>query len=255
MQEAVRFIRQTGADVVRPEVLGFERDVLGHSQSSPYGSSGEQAVFEALLSGERRAVKGLILSWYMEGHDLTALLDGPVRVALHQFGELWKHEERGILLEHRATEICMEALLELRALLPSVEAEAPLALGGAPEDDEYLIPSTMAAMVLAEAGYRDINYGGQTPLHLLADAADEHGAALVWISITAPPDKRGLQQQIADLARHLLERKATLLLGGRHAAEVYPKGVANVQLMNSMAELSAFAKGMVNGSKVVGKSS
>ncbi len=251
-QEAIRFIRQTGATLVRPEVLGFEKDVAGH-RSEDGGSSDEQGLFNALLSGERLTAKGLMISWYLEGRELTALLDGPVRGAMHRLGELWKHEERGILLEHRATEICMEALLELRALLPAVEENATVALGGAPESDPYLIPSAMAGMVLCEAGYRDINYGGRTPLHLLGEAAVEHDAALVWISITAPPDQRKLRRQIADLAKHLAEKNIMLVLGGRHAGEVFPEGFVNVLIVNSMAELSAFARGIATGSNAAVK--
>jgi MerR family transcriptional regulator, light-induced transcriptional regulator len=249
IQEAVRFIRETGATLVRPEILGLGDQVVPVRRSAPNAPSDEQALFDALVSGNRRVAKGLILSRYLEGHNLPALFDGPVRGAMKRLGDLWQHEQRGILVEHRGTDICLEALLELRTILPSVPANAPVALGGAPEGDPYLIPSTMAAMVLAEAGYRDINYGGQTPLRLLAEATAEHNAVLVWISATAPLDHRSLRRQIAALGERLAARKCVLAMGGRHAADSVPKGLANVHLTNSMVELSAFAKGILSASR------
>jgi hypothetical protein len=131
---------------------------------------------------------------------------------------------------------------------PADSDAAPVALGAAPEGDPYLIPTTMCALTLADAGYRDVHYGANTPVALLTDAARQQDAAVVWLSLSAPLDKRPLRQQIADLARTLAEREAVLAIGGRHAAEIFPPpGPANVHLVNSMAELSGLAKGFRGG--------
>ena len=60
--------------------------------------------------GHARVARGLILSWYLDGRTLPALFDGPVRAAMHKVGDLWRHDPRGILVEHRATEICAAAV-------------------------------------------------------------------------------------------------------------------------------------------------
>ena len=78
----------------------------------------------------------------------------------------------------------------LRSLLPAPPGSAPLAIGAAPEEDPYLIPSMMAGTVLAEAGLRDINFGANTPLHLLASEAVRMGAKLVWVSISSVADAK-----------------------------------------------------------------
>jgi MerR family transcriptional regulator, light-induced transcriptional regulator len=242
VEEAIRFIREAGAPLVHPEVIGLSD--LSLAAPGDAAASDDQRLFEALLVGDRRLAKGLIVSWYLEGRSLATLFDGPIRAALSRLGEIWQHEQHGILVEHRATEICLEILHELRAMLSAVQAEAPLALGGAPEGDPYLVPCAMVALVLAEAGYREVNYGAQTPLHLLADAAAEQDAAVVWVSITAPPDKRRVERDIADLAGRIAARNTPIVLGGRHAAEVLPRALANVHLANSMTELAAFARGV-----------
>src|SRR6187549_491727 len=163
LREAVQFIRKIGAVVVRPEVLHLPPSSLGLSSSAssaaPSGGKGsdEQFLFAALRDGRRDLANGLVLSWYLQGRTLHELFDGPVRGAMSLVGELWKHEGRGILLEHRATDICLALVTSLRSLLPSPPDAAPLAIGGAPTGDPYQIPSLMAATVLAEAGVRDVN--------------------------------------------------------------------------------------------------
>jgi len=104
----------------------------------------------------------------------------------------------------------------------------------------------MAALVLAEVGFRDINFGANTPLALLADQAVEWGARLVWISVSAAPDSRTLRTQIEGFVPTLARRKIDLAIGGLHSADVIPRGVPNVHAIGSMAELAGFARGLLS---------
>ena len=49
-------------------------------------------------------------------------------------------------------------------------ANAPVALGAGPEDDPYILPSFLAAMVTTVAGLRAVNLGPDTPLTALQQA-------------------------------------------------------------------------------------
>jgi methanogenic corrinoid protein MtbC1 len=204
------------------------------------GGSDADALFAALENGDRQIAKSLIVSWYVEGRTLAELFDGPVREAMHRVGELWAHDQRGILIEHRATEICLETLRDLRSLLPAVVPMAPVALGGAPAGDPYLIPSLMTAMIFVEAGFNEHNYGGNTPLPLLADAALHHHARFVWVSVSGAVEASVLRPQIVQLAARLSDSEAQLVLGGRHAEEVRPTEMSNVHVFLSMSELATF---------------
>jgi excisionase family DNA binding protein len=240
LAEAVRFVRAIGATVVRPDVLGLGD--LGRSRPELVGLSDDDKLFESLRTGDADAARGMVVSWYLEGRRLPELFDGPLRSALGRLGELWKHEERGILVEHRATGICLDAIASLRSLLPGVDEGAPLALGGAPQGDPYQIPSAMAAAVLAEAGFRDVNFGAGTPVELLAAEAVGQDAKLVWLSLSAPPDVKAVRPAVRKLAAVLNKHQVPLVLGGRHQAECFPRAAANAKAVTSMAELSAFAQ-------------
>jgi excisionase family DNA binding protein len=241
-EEAIRFIRQTGATLIHPHVLGLDDSMRQLADRKQVGSDADE-LFAALEGGNRQLVKSLVVSWYLEGRTLAELFDGPMRDAMHRVGELWSHDQRGILVEHRATEICLETLRELRSLLPAVSPTAPVALGGAPAGDPYLIPSLMTAMIFVEAGFNEHNYGGNTPLPLLADAVLYHRARFVWVSMSGAVAPGVLRPQIAELATRLSASDAHLVLGGRHADEVWPlenAAAPNVHVMRSRTELATF---------------
>jgi excisionase family DNA binding protein len=238
LQEAIRFIRQTGATIVRPELLG----ISGLPGAQVQGQSGDDELFAALRAGDRAVARGLIVSSYLEGLGLPALFDGPVRSAMERVGQLWEHDPRGIMVEHRATEICIETLAELRGLLPIVNEESPLAIGGAPQDDPYQLPTMMAAAVLAESGYRDINFGANTPVELLAQEGLDRNVSIVWISISAEQDQKLLRASVKKLAGELAKQQIDLILGGRFANACIPRSMSNVTLVASMSDLAITAR-------------
>jgi hypothetical protein len=103
----------------------------------------------------------------------------------------------------------------------------------------------LAAAVLADAGYRDVNFGPHTPVELLADAAASRDARLVWLSASVPPEaKSSVRRDVTALAARLGARDAHLVLGGRHAADLGPRPMPpNVHVLHTMAELVAFTRG------------
>jgi len=142
LPEAVRFIRETGAPVARPELLDMPEVAAVQARSVvPRGDDGFR---HYLLEGDAVGARGWLLSHYLAGRTIAELCDGPVRAAMHRIGELWAHDAEGIFIEHRATDACIQALAHLRSTLEPVP-RAPVAIGGAPEDDPYMLPSFMAA--------------------------------------------------------------------------------------------------------------
>lgn len=235
LQDAIRFIRRTGATVVRPELLG-----LGALVPSSVDSDAD-ALYDALVAGDRDAVCRQITSKFMEGVSLHALFDGPLRLAFARIGELWQHDQRGILVEHRATAIAIQAVAELRRLLPDAGEAAPVALGGAPEGDPYQLPTMLAGAVLAECGFKEVDYGPQVPLALLAAEAKAAGARLVWLSVTCAPDPAALLTSVRKLARALADSRIELIVGGRAAAACAPRELPNVAFGSTLGELASRA--------------
>jgi excisionase family DNA binding protein len=247
MAEAIRFIRQIGAPVVRPELLGLGKlpfnDVGGERLSDA------EKIFRSLQSGDGEMIRDFLVSRYLEGNALCSLFDGPLLVAIRRVGDLWEHDERAILIEHRATGICIEAIGMLRRLLPPVREDSPLALGGAPQGDPYQLPSMMAGTVLMESGFRDVNFGANTPVELLGKEAIDRGARLVWLSISTPCEAKLLRASVKKLAADLGNHKIHLIVGGRNHLDYLPRKLPNVTSIQSMTELATLAADLLGRTK------
>lgn len=242
VDEAVRFIRQAGLPVVRPELLGLS-DMATVAISGLAARPLDETLATALIDGRPGDVRGLVASAYLGGVSVAALCDGPLAAAMRHVGELWLHDRIGIAVEHRAANLCAAALHQLHALLPAPKPDAPVAIGGAPTDDIYMLPSLMAATVLLAEGWSPINLGPDMPLDVLSQAVKDHGAHLVWLSVSVDQAARTVSRPLAPLASQLASEGVALVVGGRATRELGQ--VPNTtHIFDSMHEFAAFARGL-----------
>ncbi len=236
--EAVNFIRAQQLRVVNPGLLGL---VPVPEMQTPETTTDK--LYQALKRGDVAEVRGLITGAYLSGDDFARFLDGPLTQALERVGMLWLDDERGIYQEHVATTICIEALSEVRVLMPSPAEGAPVAVGGAPEHDPYLLPGMMVAAVLADAGYIPINLGPQTPSASFHHAVADHQPGLVWIAATSPLTEEAEALLIRDLAVPLQQQGVEVVIGGRSVKQPTQTWPSSVHVLDSMVELAALVKG------------
>lgn len=231
LDEAVRFIREAHAPIARPDLLGLPDAV---AIERPGGDS--TRLLDRLHDGDVEGARAVLLSHYLAGSTIAELADGPIRDAMHAIGQLWQHDDRGIFVEHRATDACLQAIAQLRGMLPS-QPNAPVALGAGPEDDPYLVAPLLASMVTTAAGFHTINLGPDTPLAALQEAARHHRPRLVWVSASSPLNParaRAISRWLASL------HDTAVVVGGRHG-EALAGGRPGIRYLASMAELAAFA--------------
>jgi excisionase family DNA binding protein len=238
LSEAVRYVREHGAPIAHPELLDMPEVAVAAEREA----RGEDQLFDHLQAGDAFAARGWLMAHYLRGASIAELCDGPIRDAMHALGELWLHSEAGIFVEHRATDVCLQALAHVRATFDP-PAGAPVALGGAPEDDPYLLTSFMVAMVTSAAGMRAVNLGADTPIMALEAAVAEHRPRLVWISATsalAPTRASEIAHWIASLPSEI-----TAIVGGQESlaiAEAHPR----VKRIETMGELAVIASGLAS---------
>ena len=237
VSEAIRFIRERQQPLLHPELLG-----LPASATTPADTVQDVDALQRFLEqGDARQARALVLTRFMEGESVAALCDGPVRAALERVGDLWRHEDAGIFIEHRASDLCLQLLGQLRALLDPGPG-APVALGGAPSGDAHMLPTVMASTVLASEEFDAVNLGAETPVAALSAAIAEHDPQLLWLSVTMPPSGE-VTAGLARLFAAELARGRAVVVGGRHAERVAGR-TAGVTVATSMRELAAFARGL-----------
>ncbi|CAN5566776.1 excisionase family DNA-binding protein [soil metagenome] len=244
LPEAVRFIRESGAPLAHPELLDMPE--VAAVQQLPAAARGTDAFRHYLAEGDAASARGWLLSRYLAGSSVAELCDGPVREAMVRIGDLWEHDPEGVFIEHRATDTCLQALSHLRSTFEPLP-RAPLALGATPEGDPYLLPTFMAAMVVASVGMRAVNLGPDTPVSALESAYLHHVAAgsqpaLVWLSASAhlaPERAHELESWLGGLPA-----ATVVVVGGRNGYEIANKHI-RIRTTETMTDLAAIAAGVL----------
>jgi len=246
--DAVRFVRASGTAMVRPDLIfgGGAPSPLARTYDPAASREIGQLLFTLLDHDDAAKARTFLLELYLSGWPVAALCDGPIRYALDEIGALWHHGSAGIVIEHRATDTCVRALSELRALFAPPAADAPVAIGAAPSGDPYILPSMMVAAVLADLGYRDHNLGANTPFAALENAANHYRPRIVWLSQSVARNNARLSEAETRLAARLARRNAALIMGGRGVPPMLPR--PGLLPIHSMTELAAFARGALAGS-------
>jgi methanogenic corrinoid protein MtbC1 len=240
--DAIDFIRRSDLRLLRPELLGLS-ELPATGEDLPREGEESARLLEHLENGRSARARGLVLWMFLNGKSVAEICDGPLRHALRHLGETWADRPDGIFVEHRATDICVQALNQIRATR-EVEPEAPVAVGGAPSGDPYLLPSLMAATALTTEGFQAVNVGPDVPVQSLVEAARIHRPVFVWLSLTAAQPVDTLRDHVRRLGAQLQGLGVALLVGGRMAPALGVLDMTNLHRGESIAELVAFARGL-----------
>jgi excisionase family DNA binding protein len=241
--DAVRFARASGMEIAHPASLGLD-DVLPQRGDGERTAATADALYAAFLRDDWRLARELLVGGFVAGESIASLSDGVMREALSRAGELWEHGSDGIVVEHRAVDTCLRALSQLRSLLPSAAPTAPLALGAGFADDPYVLPSLVAALVLADAGFRDVNLGPTVPTAALVSAVARYAPVIVWRTMSAPVEAETLRRDLHAVL-DAMPPEGRIVLGGRGVPLGLRQLPDRVHYLGSMGELAGFARGVL----------
>lgn len=194
MSEAVRFIRDTGATVVRPDLLGL---------------AATPARKRAPNHGELTDVRSALVARFLGGESIAALGDGVIADAITRITELRAHgrDARSELAARAAEDAWTQAIAAVRALC-QVAPDAPVAVGGAralPDvpDAGPALRSALVATVLAGEGLRTIDLGAAVSAAVLRAAVAAHTPAITWLVDATAIDLDGYRvRTLAELAAY-----------------------------------------------------
>ena len=222
--EVIRFLRDEQRPLADPESIGLPTRV-GMKVRSVENST--EALDHALKLGDYELCRRLVLEMYLRGNSAIRVFEELLVPVLHELGTGWECGDVEVYEEHRATEVLMRVIYELRVLLPPMPVGAPKAFGCSPSGDLYRISSLMVEVVLAELGFDSQSLGSSLPLSTLSEAIRRHQPGVVWLSVTHAQNSSGLSEEIRNFLASV-PNSTRIIIGGQKADAIWAAGAPNV---------------------------
>jgi excisionase family DNA binding protein len=202
-----------------------------------------QALHAALIRGDGADVRTLVARAYRDGLPLESLADRAISPVMEKIGHQWELAEIEVWHEHRSTLLVAAALFDLHAEISRrAERDRPIAIGGAPEQDPYILASLLAQLVLLDAGWEAVNLGPNTPLESFVKAIGELRPKLIWLSVSHLDDPAGFIRQYSALQAAAARCGTAIAVGGRALNEPVRSRLLYTSHGDGLAHLAAFAK-------------
>ena len=199
----------------------------------------------ALLAGDREGVRTLVLGGYRRGVAIEDLADQAIAPAMECVGQQWAVGRIDVMEEHRATQLCMAALYELKAVLEDRAGKGrPRAVGGAAEHDYSSLPTLLAQIVLLNAGWEAVNLGPHTPFSSFVKAIDDLRPRLLWLSVCHTVPEEDFLRGYRELYRHAEKAGVAIAIGGRAMVEAIRSKIPYTTYGDRLAHLAAFARNL-----------
>lgn len=144
-----------------------------------------EQLLDAVKEIDDARIRSVIRAAYQSGIAIEALADRVISPAMAFVGRQWQHDKLDVGTEHLVTGAVVAGLFELQGTIAANAAgDRPVAIGGAPEGDHYILPSLLAKLTLIEAGWNAVNIGPNTPASSFQKLFDSHRPKLLWLSVS-----------------------------------------------------------------------
>ncbi len=241
--------------LLRAEVLALarqgelpRRDLTGLSVAS-FGdepldlNSLSTALLSAVLRGDGAEVSALIGRAYHSGIAIEALSDQVVAPVMTEVGHDWETARIEVWHEHRGTQLVAAALYELKDELEArAERKRPLAIGGTPQGDPYMLATLLAQTVLLDAGWEAVNLGPNTPLASLTSAMRELRPRMVWLSVSHLEKSADFLRVYREFYHSAEQMGVAVAVGGQALVEPIRSAMLYTTYGDGLQHLAAFAR-------------
>ena len=242
--EILDFIRTGDRGIVAPEVIGLPKDLdSGRPITDPASEFKQQ-----LLAGNYEGCRRVLLQLFLAQTSIAKILDDVVATAMHDVGDDWCDGKLEVYEERRSCELVTRLIYDLRSTLPTVAADAPVAMGGGIESDPYTLPCRMVEMVLVDLGWNCSSLGTNVPLSSFIDAIETHKPRLFWLSISAIEDEQTFLEWYARLS-NTCGSSTALVVGGRGITDELRAEMDYSAHCENLHRFEAFAKAIYQSNR------
>ena len=239
--EVVRFLRASGHQLVRPDLLGLPSTV---GQGATIVARARRQVCEALAAGDEDGCRRILFDLYLSGQSACDICDHVLAGAFHDIGDAWECGDLAVYRERRGCQVAFNALHDLSQALPTPAIDAPVALGGTLEHDPYGLPTAMVEVVLREAGWRSSSCGTLLPAATLAQAVRDDRPRLLWVSVSHIGSIGDFLDQYARLYEAAVEQGTAVAVGGRALHEEIRRQMVYTVYCDTLGHLVGFVSTM-----------
>lgn len=220
LESLSHFLRINNRTLTAPEKLGIQGPPAAQAAEASELESTEELVksfTDALLAGDESACRQIIHRAFNVNRSIIEVAGGIVCSSMKLMGTLWENGGTDVLQERYGCEICFRLVNELAQYIPLPAPNAPLAIGCAPEGDQYQLPTHLVELVLREVGWNARSLGNNLPMDSLLDAVSQYRPPLVWISISSIDHREAFVERFNHFAGRL--PKGTCLVAGGRAMD------------------------------------
>lgn len=237
LETATEFLREIGSEI-SPAVLGLPaRKNRGTKVREDLARTFQQA----LIAGEEAVCRQIVFDLHLGGMRAALIFDKVIAPAFEMVGADWECGEVQIYQERRGCGLCLRVLDELKSVIPSAKASAPLAIGGAAESDHYTLPTSMVDVVLRQGGWRSQSLGSRLPFATLLQAIRDQRPALFWLSVSHIDDQERFIAEYGEFYEQA-QSLVAVVVGGRALVEPIRRQLRYSGFCDNMEHLEAFAK-------------
>jgi MerR family transcriptional regulator, light-induced transcriptional regulator len=208
----LRFLRDSGRELVDPGVLGLPR-TSGTGERVVSGARGR--LRDALIQGDETIARQVVIDLYLAGVAVHRICDEVIAGAFEEIGNAWACEEIEVYQERRGCEIVLRVLFELRALATTSNPNGPIAIGGTTSGDNYVLPTTIVEVVLREVGWNATSLGTELPFATLERAVERVRPRLFWLSVAVVDDVEAFVVGYEKLYTTAASQGTAVVIGGR----------------------------------------
>lgn len=241
----LNFARDHQFEIANPELIGLPK--LTRSSQVDLETARDD-LLEMLIAGNESHCRRILIELYLAGFRISRIGDEVISPVFQEIGHLWECSSLEIYQERLSCEICSRSLMQLRSMLRRPSEQAPLAIGGTPEDDPYALPTALVEMVITQNDYKAVSLGSRIPWDSLIAAALKMQPGLMWFSVSYLEDQTAFLRGFRKLA-DTLDGKVPIIAGGQGLSEELLSHMQPVVHCDSLSKLDSILQNFKPGRK------
>lgn len=234
----IEFLRSSQYDLIHPEAIGMP---AGTRRLRELGEPTSRQLAEALIRGDEDLCRQIVLGLYLAEKSISAICDEVLAQSLFTIGKQWECGVARVYEERRGCEIALRLLHELRLLLPKPPADAPVAIGGTVEGDQFGLATAIVELVLRDAKWNATSLGNNLPFDTLATAINESRPKVFWLSCSHIVDEGSFLKGHGELYDEF-GLDVAFAVGGRALTGELRQRMKYAAFCDNMRHLEAFAQ-------------